>query len=214
MHQNVLIAESHPVILAGLQTLLADSIKHLYTATSGRQAIESAFTLRPTVLILNCCIASPSASQVVETLRQVHPSMPILIYSALGEASCLKDMVRRGVTGYILQTETKTMLLQAIEAVSVGEPWFSPCLLPRLLMGHHENKSHHLRFTNSEWQVLHGIALGHNNRTIAEHLCLREQVVKNYTTRIYKKLGVASRSEAMVKISTWNFITEHVGECN
>lgn len=194
--KNIVIAHHHPVVQEGLHTMLADIAKEIYSVWNENEAIKKVFATSPSVLILGCNL--PNAIQVVETLKQHMLKTNILVYSPCGELQCLYKMVQRGVTGYALQTEPKETLLRAIELVSNSKPWYSPCLIPKLIS---MNNNAFPEFTRSEWGVLHRVLKGQSNHTIAVQLCLNEQVVKNYTSRIYKKLGVRSRAEAIVKAS-------------
>ncbi len=207
MNYQVVIADRYPVVLAGLRAMLTDKAEKATISSNGFEALSLVLTRKPNLLILGCNLTDLPAIQVVRQIRELDLPTHILIYSAHGENGCLQQMLEAGVTGYLLKTEPQEMVLQAVQTVSRGELWLSSCLVAKTFSLRQNKSSISLQFTPREWTVLQSLLVGKSNSMIAGQFCLNEQVVKNYVTRIYRKLGVTTRAGAILKAAQIGLFT-------
>ena len=103
-------------------------------------------------------------------------------------------MLERGLVGYVLKTEPPHLLVEAIRAVAGGGTWFSQPVVQQLLRQQHAASL----LNERERQILRLMAQGRSNVQMAAELGLAGQTVRNYVSRIYDKLEVHTRAEAIV----------------
>ncbi len=101
-----------------------------------------------------------------------------------------------GANGYLLKTAHAADVVAAIHSVAQGEVVLHP-RIARKLLGHRPRDDAHL-LSQREMQVLHHAARGTRNREIAEALRVSTRTVEGHLTSIFNKLGVSSRTEAIV----------------
>ena len=112
----------------------------------------------------------------------------------------IKALVSAGVGGFVLDTEEIDSLIKAIFAVANNNTWFSQKIVDKLIQAEMIDSSVPKTFTltNREREILAKVAQGWNNARIAIELNLARQTVNNYLSRIYSKILVDSRAEAIV----------------
>lgn len=207
MNLHVLIVDRCPVVVSGLRTLLTGIAKKIEEAHTGYEAIRLAETLRPTLLILDCSLDDIPSLEVVGQIRQLRHPPHILIYSYQGDPQCFYPMKAAGVTGFLLRTEPREKVICAVETVAKGSPWFSAEMLNEPSLAHAFDDNNPPLLTPRERTVYQGLLEGKSNAAIAAQCQIKEQVVKNYFYRIYKKLGVSSRAEAILKARGTGLVT-------
>ena len=119
--------------------------------------------------------------------------------SAYDRREYVVGMVRAGVDGYLLKHNSPETLLRAVRAVAQGEEWISPRvaeILMKAVRGYEENPAEKLSKRESE--VLQLMAAGYRNDEIALRLVITSQTVKNHVRKIFQKLGVETRVEAVL----------------
>lgn len=201
MINRVLIADSQPVVIAGLHSMLRSVARKIDDAKEGCEVLSLVHTLQPNLVILGCNLPDLPATQVVRQIRHHNLSTLVLIYSHTEETDFAQQMIEAGATGYLLKTEPREIVLQAVRSVSRGEAWLSPSFSTNFYPRFSLENGNTAQFTNREKTILKGLWEGKSNHSIAAQYGLTEQTVKNNLTRIYKKLEVSSRLEAIVKVA-------------
>lgn len=197
---RVLLADDHPVFRAGLRSTLADEpdIAVVGEATTGDEAVALCREQQPDVLLLDLRMPGPPAAETVTDVRAHWPAIRIIIVTAFDDALHLRDLVRRGVAGYVLKDEAPVAVVAAVRTVARGGSWFSPTIAGRLAEWVSGCRSDVPDLTEREQQLLALLAQGWDVGHIAATLHLAEQTVRNYLSRLYTKLGVHSRANAIV----------------
>ena len=197
---RVLLADDHPLVRAGLRATvaLADDIALIGEATTGEEAQELCRELTPDILLLDLHMPGPPAVGTVAYLRGASPATRVLVLTAHDEDAYVRALLAAGVAGYVLKDEVPETLLHAIRGVAGGGVWFSQGIAAKLtnILGNHRDAAREL--TERERELLRALEQGWDNARIATALNLSEQTVRNYLSRLYAKLQVRSRAEAMV----------------
>lgn len=195
---RVLLADDHPLVRSGIRaTLLREGyIEVVGEATNGAEVQELAQKLRPDLLLLDLSMPGPSPLETIAQIRKLSADTRILVLSAYDDDAFVRSTIQVGVDGYLLKDEATEALVQAITTVVQGGTWFSRVVMQRFVDTRGESDP--LDFTPRELELLAGIAQGWDNRRLAAEFELAEQTVRNYISRIYDKLGVRSRAEAVV----------------
>lgn len=110
------------------------------------------------------------------------------------------DMVKAGVSAYVLKDVAGSELIDTIYKVMNGEIVIHPRVANRLVreLTRSEQKNNSVRLTKRERDVLCYLVKGHTNKEMADSMFISEKTVKNHLTSIFRKLGVKDRTQAAV----------------
>jgi two-component system nitrate/nitrite response regulator NarP len=201
---NILIADDHRIIVSGLEAILRDTDFHIVgTVEDGTEVVGALRSLAPDILILDVRMPRKSGIEALRDLRAGGNRIPVALLTAEIEDDALVEAVRLGVDGVVLKEAAHSELLPCLEALRDGGRWIAKDLLTRaegagagaaaagdLLAG-----------LNQRERAIAGlIAQGLRNRDIASELDMNEGTVKVYLYRIYKKLGIGSRTELAIRM--------------
>lgn len=198
---RVLVADDHALVRAGLRlTLTAErDIAIVGEATTGNEAQALCEELQPDVLLLDLRMPGLPAAEMVTHARAHWPVMRVVIVTAFDDTLHLRDLVRRGVVGYVLKDEPPAAVVDAVRTVMRGGTWFSPTIAGRLVTAASEHRGKAPGMTEREHELLRLLAAGLNTAQIAAALHLAEQTVNNYLSVLYAKLEVSSRTAAVAR---------------
>ncbi len=202
---RVLIADGHPLIRAGLQSVLAGVPDMLVVgeAANGAEAQHLCQEQQPDVLLLDLHMPGPSALEMVACLFQHCPRIRVLILAASDDEADVPGLVEAGISGCLLTEEPPAAVVQAIRAVVQGGTWFSRQLAEKLAR-HSELPA----LTQREREVLRLVVKGMTNVKVAQLLTISETTVKFHLTNLYRKLGVSTRAEAIAWVWQHGFEQE------
>jgi DNA-binding NarL/FixJ family response regulator len=196
---RVLLADDHPLVRAGIRSTL-DMVRDVLLvgeATDGYETQQLSRKLDPNVLLLDLNMPGPRPSETVAYLRENCPELRVLVLTAYDDDAYVRGLVAAGVAGYILKDEATDTVVRAIRAVAQGDTWFSRSVIEKLAQMEDE-QSREVPLSDREQGILELVARGYSNAHIAARSNLADQTVRNYLSRIYTKLGVNTRAEAIV----------------
>lgn len=199
----MLIADDHPVFLAGLRTLL-EAMPHIEVvgeARTGGLAITAARQLRPDVVLMDVNLPDVNGIQATRAILADRPATAILVLTMFDDDHTVLAAVRAGARGYFLKGAGRDDIMRAVSAVSRGNAIFDSQITIRLFdyITGAAPAEPFPELTDRERAVLRLIADGRSNSEIARELSLSVKTVRNYLSRIFAKLHVAHRAEAAVK---------------
>lgn len=200
---QILIADDHSVVRAGLKALLErqGNFRVIAEAGTGEEAIAKAKEYRPDVAILD--IRMPGLSGI-EACRQIVENVDgcrVIMLTSYAEDELLFAAIQAGASGYVLKRIGDNELIHAVERVSRGEGMLDPAMTTTVFAEMRKaNEAQHAAafadLTPQELQVLALVAEGMTNRQIAVKLYLGEGTVRNYVSSVLAKIGVSNRAEA------------------
>jgi DNA-binding NarL/FixJ family response regulator len=200
---RILLADDHPLLRSGIRRELersAGDLEIVGEAVSGDEALDLAESLRPDLLILDVNMPGRRAVDVLQEVKQNQPDCRVLILSAYGDAATIFGMLKAGADGYVLKDDDPAVLAEAIHSVMEGRGWISEAVSEKLIIEARGKQETVLgrKLTKREKEVLHLMAEGGTNYIIAQALQTAERTVEFHVSNILRKLGVKSRTEAVV----------------
>lgn len=194
---RVLLADDHPFVREGVRDALekTDDIVLVGEATTNDEVLEMVRYLQPEIILLDLVMPGQPTFEIVQRLKRMD-SIKILVFSGFCVYTKVVKLLDMGVEGYFLKSDPPASLCQAIRSVAKGGCWFSKDVMQVIHGGREDKVFVHL--TIRERQVLDLISKGWDNSRIALELHLTQQTVCNYTSCLYKKIGVKSRAEAII----------------
>lgn len=191
---RVVVCDDHELMRSALRLLLVpdEGLEVVGEAADGAEALLLVAALDPDVIVLDLQMPRVDGYRCLEHLAERHPRTTALVLSASDDAETIDAALRRGAAGYVLKS-INPLDLPAVVRQSVERAVFQPStLLPTRGAGLDETG-----LSEKERAVLAELAKGLSNRQIAQTLWLSEQTVKFHLRNVYRKLGVANRTEAL-----------------
>ena len=211
---RVFLVEEQPVLCLGIRTILDRArdiqvVGELYHA----QDVEAQMIAKQSdVVILAQTLSKFSSLSIAKSIGQLEQPLHILAYGRVTSDPHVKAMLAAGAMGYALTTDAPNSLIDAVRAVAAGQIWLSPNIIEQTFTRIDHELGSAITLTAREEQVLQLIGEGKQNSEIAETLDLQTQTVKNYIYRIYQKLGVDSRSQAMLRAIRLGLVHVNLGD--
>jgi two-component system, NarL family, invasion response regulator UvrY len=196
---RILIADEHPLIRAGLRSLLAHETDFSVVAEAkdGHEVLEYVATEDIDVILLDISMPEKSGFDVLSELKKRKVKVPILILTAHPERRYAPRAFRLGAAGYVTKTSASTELVAAIRTVMRGKRYVSPAFTQQLAQDF-QRKSEgllHEELSDREFQVFCLIASGASIRDIAKELSISEATVYTHRERIFEKMKMKSVAE-------------------
>ena len=201
---RILLADDHVTVRHGLK-LLIDSqpdMKVVSEASDGNAAIAGALAMKPDVIVID--ISMPGMNGLVATrkLKQLQSDVAIVTLTLHADDSYMQELLRAGVSGYVLKQSAPTELLQAIRAAADGGQYLDSALTARVTAAFAGKPGKRISRTAStvtarESEVLKLIASGYSNKEIAAQLSLSVKTVEAHKANAMKKLGLNGRIDIM-----------------
>ncbi|TCP58172.1 LuxR family two component transcriptional regulator [Tumebacillus sp. BK434] len=201
MTVRVVLCDDHTILRDGLRNLLnsEDDLEVVGEAADGKQAIELVERLQPDVVIMDINMPCLGGVEAVERLTANDPNLRILILTMFNQDEYLFRTMQAGACGYLLKDSPISEVIDAIRTVMQGGSVLHPDQTRKLLASYREkDKPDGEKLSPREHEVLITLVKGLSNKEIAEQLFISETTVKLHISNIYRKLGVKSRSQAIM----------------
>jgi DNA-binding NarL/FixJ family response regulator len=205
---RILVADDHEVVRQGVCALLADhdGWELCGVAVDGREAVQQARKLNPDLVILDLYMPNLNGIEAARQILQDGLSKRILILTVDQSEHIVHELLRIGVTGYILKSDAATDLVAAIEAMQNNRNFFNSRFDDMILNGYlnctsylgHDAGWGLYSLTSRERQVLQLIAQGKTTKEAALQLGIGIKTAETYRNNINHKLNVHSTSELIL----------------
>jgi two-component system nitrate/nitrite response regulator NarP len=205
--KKVLIADDHPMVLAGIEAVLVDSpFEVVARARTGAEVLDLLPVTRPDILILDMQMPERTGLDVLRTLRARGDQRPVVFLMADIANSDFGEALHLGINGVILKKSAPAQLLMCLEQVRNGERWIDQALVERAFKLHRKDLDPTSQTLASlaprERAIARLVGAGLRNREIGDELGITEATVKVTLHRMYVKLGVANRVELALAART------------
>jgi DNA-binding NarL/FixJ family response regulator len=194
---RVVLADDHALVREGTAELLerAGGVQIVGQAADGPDALRLVQALRPDVLLIDVAMPGLDGIETTRRSRTVSPHTAVLALSAHEEVAYVRAMLEAGAQGYLSKAARAHELVAAVRAVAAGETVLSPGVASRVLS---RTAGSTPDLTPRELDMLRAAARGLGNKQIGTELGVSARTVQTHLTRVFAKLGVASRTEAVL----------------
>ena len=196
---NILIADDHSVVRAGLKQIISGrkDMVVLDEAVNGAQALDKLSKQNFTIAVLDISMPVKNGLDTLKEIKREHPNFPVLILSMYPEDQYAIRVFRAGADGYLTKESAPEELVNAILTVSKGKKYISASMAERLAvqLSFSSDKPLHETLSDREYQILCMIASGKTVGQIAEELFLSVKTVSTYRGRILEKMHLKNNAE-------------------
>lgn len=194
---KVLIADDHPLILAGVRRVLdrSDDIDVVGEARSGPELLQLVDRRRPHVVLTDLRIPGVSGTECIDAIRTRWPEVKVLVLSACEDRPTIDAALAAGASAYVLKSLTQADIASLIRQAAGGTVFHATSVGRRAGSGGAEAQAPLL--TRREQAILRRVAAGSTTAAISRDLWVSEHTVKFHLSNIYRKLGVPNRAGAV-----------------
>lgn len=208
---RVLIADDHVLVREGLIKLLQrdERINIIKEVGDGQAAIDVARQEHPDVVLMDINMPGTDGIIATKVIKKEIPATKIIALTIYEDDEVI-EMVKAGVSAYVLKDVAGSELIETIYRVLDGEVVIHPRVAKRLVkeLTSSETQKEEAKLTKREKDVLGMLVKGYSNRDMAEKMFISEKTVKNHMTSIFRKLGVKDRTQAAVYALKNNLVPE------
>ncbi|MGI5921539.1 MAG: response regulator [Syntrophomonadaceae bacterium] len=198
---RVLLADDHSLVREGLRKLLEldENIEVVTEVGDGQGAINVARREKLDVILMDVNMPGTDGIVATRVIKREYPAVKVIVLTIYEDEEVV-EMVKAGVSAYVLKDVAGSELIDTIYKVMAGEVVIHPRVASRLVreLTRPEKKKDEIKLTRREMDVLALLVKGNTNKDMAELMCISEKTVKNHLTSIFRKLGVKDRTQAAV----------------
>jgi DNA-binding NarL/FixJ family response regulator len=206
---HILLVDDQRLMREGLRILLEleSGLEIVGEAGDGQAGLDAYEALRPDVVLMDVRMPGMDGVEATWRLRERWPDARVVILTTFDDDEYVFEGLRAGAMGYLLKDVSGHDLAEAVRTVAAGGVLIEPSVA-RKVVAEFARVAPPARaadaglaepLTEREREILELLALGLNNREIADRLGLASGTVKNYVTTILQKLGVRDRTQAAIR---------------
>jgi len=203
---RVLIADDQELVRTGFRVILnaEPDLEVVGEASDGRETIEAVSSLSPEVVLMDIRMPNLDGIEATRRIAKGDRSPRVLILTTFDLDEYVYEALRAGASGFLLKDAGADELLHAVRVVAAGEALLSPSITRRLIEDYarrppaREQPAVLAEPTARELEVLRLIARGLSNGNIARELFVGDATVKTHVARIFAKLDLHDRAQAVV----------------
>jgi two-component system NarL family response regulator len=190
---KVLIVDDHPVVRAGLTSMLGTrpDLEVIGSSSSGEEAIERVRRSDPDVLLLDLRMAGMNGVDTLHALMRIGTSARAIVLTSFETDEDIYRAFQAGAQGYLLKDTSLREMVEAIRTVHAGKRYVPSNIASRLA-----ERMMRTDLTVRELEILKMLAKGPTNKEIARALGISDNTVRNHVNSIIEKLDVSDRTEA------------------
>lgn len=191
---KIYIVDDHQMLIDGLKALLGDeeNISIVGENTLPKIALKEIGEYRPDIVLTDINMPEMDGIELTREIKKNHPEIKIIALSMFGERETISDMLKAGVSAYILKNTGKQELLKAIDKVSNGGTFFSDEVTSEMMKVSPVTNTKEITLSQREIEVIELIAQEYTNAKIAEALFISERTVETHRKNIFRKTDTKS----------------------
>ncbi|EEG76107.1 response regulator [Dethiobacter alkaliphilus] len=198
---RLLVADDHALLRDGLKKILAlhHDLEVVAEAPDGQEAYNMTKTIRPDIVLMDINMPNMNGIDATRRIKSEFPEIGVIALTIHDDEEYIYELVKCGVSAYMLKDIETDCLVDAIRAVFRGETVYHPRISEKMC-GEFQRLAlrnvHDEPLSRRETDVLTLIARGKSNKEIGDELYISEKTVKNHITNIFRKIQVTDRTQA------------------
>jgi NarL family two-component system response regulator LiaR len=212
---KILIADDHALVRDGTRRILEaeKDLRVVGEASDGEEAVALASSLEPNVAIVDIAMPKLDGVEVTRRIKASCPGTAILVVTAYDDDQLVFGLLEAGAAGYLLKSARGHELVEAVRALHAGESVLDAAITRKVLdhfmasPGKRERQKASETLTQREIEIMKLLTGGLSNQEIADRLFLSIRTVQGHLATIFGKLGVGSRTEAVVRALKEGWVT-------
>jgi DNA-binding NarL/FixJ family response regulator len=208
---SLLVVDDHPIVRHGIVQLLrrAPRLRVCGQAGDRVEALEKVNSLSPDVVLLDLFLQGAMATDLIQTIREAHPDIKILVISMQNEAFFAEKALEAGAKGYVVKEEATKKIVEAVGYILAGKRFVSESVFNKMLHkvvcdGASSQRSLADKLSRRELQIFQMLGRGNSSRQIAETLSLNLKTVETYYSRIKGKMNLKDLRELTFVAIRWD----------
>jgi DNA-binding NarL/FixJ family response regulator len=207
--RTVFIVDDHPLLRQGLALLInrESDLAVCGEAQDAQTAMLAIMRCQPDILIVDISLNGPDGLDLLKSIRNSYPDLPVLILSMHDEATYAERALRAHANGYIMKQEATEKVLVAVRRILNGEVYLSDRIANKMLQqyvgGGSALQSRLSALSDRELEVFRSIGEGRSTRQIADELRLSVKTVETYQAHLKEKLALRSGRELIQHAIQW-----------
>lgn len=215
---RLILADDHAVVRAGTRQLLErqEDLHIVGEASDGEEAVRLAQELQPDVVVMDVRMPKLSGVEATRRIKAECPDIRVLVLTAHDDDEYVFALLQSGADGYLLKTAEFEDLVKAIHTVAAGQSALAPEVAGKVVAQFTSGKSlpevlanandQYDGLTERELGILRLVGKGLSNKQIGKELYISDRTVQAHLSNIFSKLGVSSRTEAVMHAVRKNWI--------
>ncbi len=195
MSHRILIADDHPLMRAGIRTLLEKTIPNvtILEAVDGLDAVELASQARPDIVLMDISMPGLNGVEAARRIAAYVPGTKVIMLSMHQDEQRVVEAMRAGATGYLMKDVAVAEVRIAIESALRGEVYISPSApktVTQMLARNESETSPLSLLTARQREILQLIAEGQSTKEIGYRLVLSTKTVETHRRLLMERLGI------------------------
>jgi DNA-binding NarL/FixJ family response regulator len=202
---RIMLAEDHVLVREGTKEMLdrEEDMAVVAEAGDGEEAVRLATETDLDIVVMDIALPKLNGIEATKQIKEIRPGTAVLVLTAYDDDEYVFALLEAGAAGYLLKDVSTDELVEAIRAVQAGESMLHPAIARKVVdrFGPRADQGEEASFENlteREIEVLQLAGKGITNREIADSLSISHRTVQAHLSHIFNKLGVGSRTEAVV----------------
>ena len=205
---KIAVADDYPVLLAGMRQALktCEDIAVVSESTQVSDLLAQVALKKPDIVIFGCETTLDRLAPQLHSIAERHFSAKVIVFTGNPSLDFHEEALRNGARGLLLKRCAPESIGRTIRKVATGELCFDGALTSRMLSTFVRRGQTHVphesarisSLTGRESQVMSRICEGMRNKEIASKLYISDATVAHHLTSIYRKLGLADRTELLL----------------
>ena len=192
---SILLVDDHQMVREGLKSIFEnDDNYHIEAeAINGIEALNLLKDIKVDIVLTDISMPGMDGVELTKTIKKNDPLQKIIALTMLGESQHIKQMLKAGVSGYLLKNCGSKELKKAITRVLEGESYFSPevsqIIMNDLTGKHGSRMATEIELSDREKEILHLIIREYSNQEIADTLFISPRTVDAHKRNLLDKTG-------------------------
>ncbi len=202
---RIMLVEDHVLVREGTKEMLdrEEDMEVVAEAGDGEEAVRLVEQRDPDIVIMDIALPKLNGVEATRQIKEISPGTAVLVLTAYDDDEYVFALLEAGAAGYLLKDVSTDELVEAIRAVQAGESMLHPVIARKVVnrfspQGKEGEDAPAEELTAREIEVLQLAGEGITNREIADRLSISHRTVQAHLSHIFSKLGVGSRTEAVV----------------